>query len=194
MDTKNVIAAISLSAAVIILYSLFWAPNPQELKEANENKRTRPNKEVEFKKFEDPELTYVTINGLFKKACHEWQGVFEDNENIKLRKDHLQVCIGPVEPVLLMGSNLRIMDDAFEYLLPTEAKKKKEEEKRRKLKLANLIKTVLPALIRDPDTGALRYAAQRCMHLLLIPVPSCLRTQSVRKCRSCHVLYIFFAG
>ena len=24
-----------------------------------------------------------------------------------------------------MGSNLRIMDDAFEYLLPTEAKKKK---------------------------------------------------------------------
>ena len=73
-------------------------------------------------------------------------------------------------------------------------KKKKEEEKRRKQKLANLIKTVLPALIRDPDTGALRYAAQRCMHLLLIRVPSCLRTQSVRKCRSCHVLYIFFAG
>ena len=26
MDTKNVIAAISLSAAVIILYSLFFAP------------------------------------------------------------------------------------------------------------------------------------------------------------------------
>ena len=28
MDTKNVIAAISLSAAVIILYSLFFAPAP----------------------------------------------------------------------------------------------------------------------------------------------------------------------
>ena len=36
MDTKNVIAAISLSAAVIILYSLFWAPNPQELKRVQE--------------------------------------------------------------------------------------------------------------------------------------------------------------
>jgi len=36
MDTKNVIAAISLSAAVIILYSLFFAPSPQELKEINE--------------------------------------------------------------------------------------------------------------------------------------------------------------
>ncbi|WP_204345544.1 N-6 DNA methylase [Psychroserpens algicola] len=103
-----------------IIFAKIW-----DEKEANENKRTRPNKEVEFKKFEDPELTYDKINGLFKKACNEWQGVFEDNENIKLRKDHLQVCIGPVEPVRLMGSNLRIMDDAFEYLLPTEAKKKK---------------------------------------------------------------------
>ena len=33
MDTKNVIAAISLSAAVIILYSLFFAPSPEEMKE-----------------------------------------------------------------------------------------------------------------------------------------------------------------
>jgi len=28
MDTKNVIAAISLSAAVLILYSLFFVPEP----------------------------------------------------------------------------------------------------------------------------------------------------------------------
>ena len=28
MDTRNVIAAISLSAAVIILYSLFFQPDP----------------------------------------------------------------------------------------------------------------------------------------------------------------------
>ena len=28
MDSKNVIAAISLSAAVIILYGLFFAPEP----------------------------------------------------------------------------------------------------------------------------------------------------------------------
>ncbi len=103
-----------------IIFAKIW-----DEKEANENRRERPNKEVEFKKFEDAELTYETINGLFKKACLEWPGVFEENENIRLRKDHLQVCIGPVEPVRLMGSNLRIMDDAFEYLLPTESKKKK---------------------------------------------------------------------
>lgn len=103
-----------------LIFAKIW-----DEKEANDNRRSRPNKEILFKKFEDAEITYDTINGLFKNACAEWQGVFEDNENIKLKKDHLQVCIGPIEPVRLMGSNLRIMDDAFEYLLPTEAKKKK---------------------------------------------------------------------
>ena len=33
MDTKNVIAAISLSAAVIILYALFFGPSPEEIKQ-----------------------------------------------------------------------------------------------------------------------------------------------------------------
>jgi len=32
MDTKNVIAAISLSAAVIILYALFFQPEPDPSK------------------------------------------------------------------------------------------------------------------------------------------------------------------
>ena len=32
MEPKNVIAAISLSAAVIILYGLFFAPSPEEIK------------------------------------------------------------------------------------------------------------------------------------------------------------------
>ncbi len=38
MDTKNVIAAISLSAAVIILYGLFFAPSPQKLNQIQEEK------------------------------------------------------------------------------------------------------------------------------------------------------------
>ena len=33
MDSKNVIAAISLSAAVIILYSLFFQPDPEIIKQ-----------------------------------------------------------------------------------------------------------------------------------------------------------------
>jgi len=100
-----------------LIFAKIW-----DEKEAEE---TRSNKEVEFSKAIDPEITYERINKLFHKSCEEWPGIFEEGENIKLRKDHLQVCIGPIEGVRVLGSNLRIMDDAFEYLLPPEAKKKK---------------------------------------------------------------------
>ena len=100
-----------------IIFAKIW-----DEKEALEN---RKDKEVHFSKALDPEITYERINSLFKKACEEWPGIFKEGEDIELTKKHLQICIGPIEGVRLMGSNLRIMDDAFEYLLPTEAKKKK---------------------------------------------------------------------
>ena len=37
MDTKNIVAAISLSAAVIILYSLFFAPTTDQIKRSQNN-------------------------------------------------------------------------------------------------------------------------------------------------------------
>ena len=43
MDTKNVIAAISLSAAVIILYSLFFAPPPITKEQMVEKNKTEQN-------------------------------------------------------------------------------------------------------------------------------------------------------
>jgi YidC/Oxa1 family membrane protein insertase len=44
MDSKNVIAAISLSAAVIILYSLFFQPNPKIVKQnLEEQKKIQTN-------------------------------------------------------------------------------------------------------------------------------------------------------
>lgn len=103
------------------IFKLIYAKIYDE-KQAAEDSRRR--QEVEFKQFEDTQLTYETINGLYHKACEKWPGVFEEPD-IKLRKDHLQICIGPLADIRLLGSNLRIMDDAFEYLMPTEAKKKK---------------------------------------------------------------------
>jgi len=100
-----------------LIFTKIW-----DEKEALEN---RKDKTVEFGQSIDPDITFDRINGLFKKACEEWPGIFRENEDIELAKRHLQVCIGPITRVRLMGSNLRIMDDAFEYLLPTEAKKKK---------------------------------------------------------------------
>ena len=100
-----------------LIFAKIWDEN-----EALEN---RKDKVVEFRKAIDPEITFDRINNLFHKACKEWPGIFKQDEDIELAKRHLQVCVGPIEGVRLMGSNLRIMDDAFEYLLPNEAKKKK---------------------------------------------------------------------
>ena len=34
MDLKNTLAAISLSAAIIVIWGLFFAPDPQQVKES----------------------------------------------------------------------------------------------------------------------------------------------------------------
>jgi type I restriction enzyme M protein len=120
-DLEELVLADSGKDEFNEIFKLIFAKIWDE-KEAQEN---RKNKEVEFRKALDPEITFDRINKLFHKACEEWPGIFKENEDIELAKRHLQVCVGPVEGVRLMGSNLRIMDDAFEYLLPTEAKKKK---------------------------------------------------------------------
>lgn len=120
-DLEELVLADSGKDEFNEIFKLIFAKIWDE-KEASDNRKT---KEIEFTKTLDPETTYERINNLFKKACKEWSGIFKEDEDIELTKRHLQICIGPIEGVRLMGSNLRIMDDAFEYLLPTEAKKKK---------------------------------------------------------------------
>jgi len=120
-DLEELVLADSGKDEFNEIFKLIFAKIWDE-KEALEH---RANKVVEFRKAIDPEITYDRINNLFHKACEEWPGIFKEGEDIDLAKRHLQVCVGPIEGVRLMGSNLRIMDDAFEYLLPTEAKKKK---------------------------------------------------------------------
>jgi type I restriction enzyme M protein len=120
-DLEELVLADSGKDEFNEIFKLIFAKIWDE-KEAEEN---RNDKHVEFRKALDPEITYDRINTLFHRACDEWPGVFKAGEDIELAKRHLQVCVGPIEGVRLMGSNLRIMDDAFEYLLPTESKKKK---------------------------------------------------------------------
>lgn len=84
----------------------------------------RPNNEVFFASSKEPQITYDNINHLFQKACEKWPGIFKPGEKIELKPSQLSQCIGLMATVRLMGSNLRIMDDAFEYLIPSALKKK----------------------------------------------------------------------
>jgi type I restriction enzyme M protein len=107
-----------------LIFAKIWTE--KQAQEVRKDKTVEFGQVVNLKtKFPDPEMTYDRVNGLFKKACEEWPGIFKPDDDIELMKRHLQICVGRIEGVRLMGSNLRAMDDAFEYLLPTEAKKKK---------------------------------------------------------------------
>ena len=41
MDTKNIIAAISLSLAIIVMWSLFFQPSPEEIKKRKETLKVK---------------------------------------------------------------------------------------------------------------------------------------------------------
>ena len=56
LPTKNVIAAIAMSTAVIILYSLYFAPSPEEIKKLKvEQEEKRLLQETESPKIEQEE-------------------------------------------------------------------------------------------------------------------------------------------
>ena len=79
METKNVIAAISLSAAVIILYGLFFAPSPQELNQIQEEK----NKIIQSSEAPSLEVDEKIIEISRNKALTENQRIIFENETIK---------------------------------------------------------------------------------------------------------------
>jgi len=64
------------------------------------------------------------IRNLLEGAKRTWSGVFEPTDEIELRDDHLKVCVSFLEKIKLFNSNLRIIDEAFEYLIPQVSKKK----------------------------------------------------------------------
>jgi len=71
-----------------------------------------------------PAQVKTAITNLLDGAKRTWSGVFEPLDKIELRDEHLKVCVSFLEKVKLFNSNLRIIDEAFEYLIPQVSKKK----------------------------------------------------------------------
>ena len=81
MDTKNVIAAISLSAAVIILYSLFFAPPVVDQKNiSNDKKTSSQNSSSDAPSLAQDEKIIKTSRD---KALKENERVLFENDKIK---------------------------------------------------------------------------------------------------------------
>lgn len=69
----------------------------------------------------DSEL-YEKIQTLFNKAKNKWEGIFGEDEKIKLTRSHLAICVSALQNEKLFNSNLEAIDDAFEYLVNKSAK------------------------------------------------------------------------
>jgi YidC/Oxa1 family membrane protein insertase len=81
MDTKNVIAAISLSAAVIILYTLFFAP---ETPDPNIIKKSTIEK---TKKIEDSDAPNIDQNENLSKLTRK--EALTENERIQFENNNI---------------------------------------------------------------------------------------------------------
>lgn len=104
------------------IFKLIYAKLHDE-KESIEN----PERPLEFRKSptKDANKTKADISRLFEEAKARWKGVFEKSDTIKLLPEHLSVCVGELEKFKLLGANLQVIDEAFEYLIPDVAKSKK---------------------------------------------------------------------
>ena len=79
MDTKNVIAAISLSAAVIIIYALFFGPSPEQIKKSQDQK----NQITQNSETPSLDVNQTKSKISRKEAIEENERIKFENENIK---------------------------------------------------------------------------------------------------------------
>ncbi len=83
MDTKNTIAAISLSAAVIIIWSLFFGPSPEEIKQNKINQEQVKQEQVQ-KSSDTPSLDQ---NENFSKISRE--EALDESKRIKFENENI---------------------------------------------------------------------------------------------------------
>ena len=80
MDLKNIIAAIALSAAVIVLYGLFFAPSPEQLSKSNKIQQNEIVENNDIPSLED-KVEVKTISR--QEALSSNQRVTFENEFVK---------------------------------------------------------------------------------------------------------------
>ena len=80
MDLKNIIAAIALSAAVIVLYGLFFAPSPEQLSKSNKIQQNEIEENNDLPSLED-KVEVITISR--QEALSSNQRITFENEFVK---------------------------------------------------------------------------------------------------------------
>ncbi len=153
---KNMEELVLANAGVDVFVEVFKLVYAK-LFDETEAKLARQDHEVHFRKYRDPAKTYSIINGLFKEAITKWPGTFYEQEKINLSQEHLSIVVGELEKARLFGSDLSIVDEAFEYLIPEVAKGKKGQYFTPRHVIAMAVKMLNPKrndYVIDPAAGS----------------------------------------
>jgi type I restriction enzyme M protein len=160
MDLKKIVENMEelvLANAGVDVFTEVFKLIYAKLYDENEARINRPENEVFFRKYKDINKTYEVINSLFKSAIRKWPGTFYEQEIINLSPEHLSVVVGELEKARLFGSDLSIIDETFEYLIPEVAKSKKGQYFTPRHVIAMAVKMLNPKkdeYIIDPAAGS----------------------------------------
>jgi len=78
-----------------------------------------------YAKGKTTEQVKEAISNLFDGAKKQWGNIFEPTDKIKLQDDNLKECISFLETIKLFNSDLRALDNVFEFLINRTSKKMK---------------------------------------------------------------------
>lgn len=112
LDIEDIVLAHAGVDAFDEVFKLIYAKLYDEWRGANDPKyllqfRVHGDNQVDLKR---------KISHLFEEAKNKWRGAFDMGEEFKLSPSQLAVCVSFLQDVKLFNCDLRVIDDAFEYL------------------------------------------------------------------------------
>lgn len=119
-DLQEVVLSNSGVDSFDEIFKLIYAKLYDELETPrNENRRFRVIAGVTNKE------NLHNIQRLFEDAKNQWRDVFKSKDEIEIPENAIVPAVSLLQKYRLFGSNLQIIDDAFEYLINLDAKGEK---------------------------------------------------------------------
>ncbi|MDR3583528.1 MAG: N-6 DNA methylase [Candidatus Pacebacteria bacterium] len=119
-DLQEVVLANSGVDSFDEIFKLIYAKLYDEIETPrNENRRFRVIAGASNKE------NLNNIQRLFEDSKNQWRDVFKSNDEIEIPENAIVPAISLLQKYRLFGSNLQVIDDAFEYLINLDAKGEK---------------------------------------------------------------------
>lgn len=152
LDLEDVVLANSWVSAFDEVFKLIYAKLYDELETPrNQNRKFRVIAGVTNKE------NLNNICKLFEEAKREWRDVFKDKDEIEIPENAIVPAVSLLQKYRLFGSNLQVIDDAFEYLISQDSKGEKWQYFTPRIVIDMCVQMLNPQTneaILDPSAGS----------------------------------------